>query len=462
VVAAFGLTTAWKQSWVQTDTFWMTAAGSALLIICGSGITYVARRLLTMEPKLKSVLYSIAAVIAIAAWANFMVFYPALDPIKTTRFLSNNIDMTLNNRSARIAGRDTIMAVGEAAEAEYHVYGHYAVHPVRRSELLKFLAEGRIVPPVVLVKSEDEKDTIFKSLTDSGFRTRRQITASKDSLVVYSKPARDSSTTSPEVLKFLLFGDTGNGSPQIYNSVHAVANSNEIKKIDGVFLLGDNVYHGSFIAESLQEYFIKPFAPLLALKIPFFAALGNHDYKDGRLRGEVEYPLFNMVGQRYYSLDFGASGAAVSFFICDSESLKAGDQKQLSWLSYALNASTSRWKILLLHEPIEATQFHHGPSEHLRQLLQPILKQVDVVFSGHNHFYERRKQSNGPLNITSGSGGQLKTGILPDDENRAVGYNASGTFLEVTVENNRLGITAWNEDGDLIDKVNLRSSDISG
>ncbi len=446
---------------VRNDVVWVSAAGMTLLIVCGLAILYIGWRILRASRYWKDFLYGGVALIMVGAWANFMVVRPAFDPSKSTRYLSNALDLELTQGGG---GREpeggVVGAIGGASKAEYHVYGHYALRTFEIAEALGLTSQtvGGVLPNLVVLKNDGERfEKIAASLIQAGYTQRRSLVISKDDLMLFRKPVSSGGDTQSKPMNFLLAGDTGSGKPQIYNIVREMTKRHLANAVDGIFLLGDNLYDGHSVARSLQTLFTEPFAPLLSRNIPFYAALGNHDYHSGRARGEVEFAPFKMVGRRYYSLDYGVGQDSVSFFVCDSESLKSGDEAQLQWLTSAVGTSNSVWKILLLHTPLEATEFHHGPSGQLRHLLQPVMGEVDVVFSGHNHIYERREIVDGTLHVTSGSGGQLTTGTMTPDKGRAVGYNKLGSFVQMEINGGAMALTVRNENGHTVDHVILRS-----
>jgi hypothetical protein len=95
--------------------------------------------------------------------------------------------------------------------------------------------------------------------------------------------------------------------------------------IDFVLTVGDNIYpNGS--GKLFQRNFEEPFAGLLNDKVKFYATLGNHDVEAGLL-DQLNYPLFNMNGSRYYSISRG--NGLVDFFMLDSTDF---GETQTTWL----------------------------------------------------------------------------------------------------------------------------------
>ena len=118
-----------------------------------------------------------------------------------------------------------------------------------------------------------------------------------------------------------------------------------------------------------------------AMGIPFYAALGNHDDPDNRV-----YLPFNMDGLRYYSVARGAR-----FFFFDTNFM---DGEQVRWIDDALRTATEDWKIAVFHHPIYSTAIATAPKSSPRRARTDVDQDErrDVVFSGHEHIYERIRQ----------------------------------------------------------------------
>ena len=88
------------------------------------------------------------------------------------------------------------------------------------------------------------------------------------------------------------------------------------------------------------------------------------------------------------------------------------DAKQVEWLDKALAASGSEWKIAFFHHPLYSSGATHGSADLQRELLEPVFLKhgVNVVFTGHEHFYERLKPQKGVAYFIVGSSAKLRTG----------------------------------------------------
>ena len=117
-----------------------------------------------------------------------------------------------------------------------------------------------------------------------------------------------------------------------------------------------------------------------------------------------------MDGKRFYTFSKGD----VDFFVLDSTYMTP---EQIEWLKEELEGSNAKWKIAYFHHPIYSSGERHGAELDLQVLIEPLFLQngVDVVFSGHEHFYERMKPQKGITYITQGGGAKLRRGNIRDN-----------------------------------------------
>jgi hypothetical protein len=226
----------------------------------------------------------------------------------------------------------------------------------------------------------------------------------------------------PGSLKFAAMGDNGTGDRPQYEVGAQMTKVHATFPFDLVIMLGDNMYGGQKPADFVKK-FEQPYAALLAAGVKFQASLGNHDRPEN-----VSYGPFNMNGQRYYT--FARNN--VRFFALDTTFM---DQKQIAWLDAALRDAREDWKICYFHHPLYSNANRHGSSVDLRVLLEPIFLKhgVNVVFSGHDHVYERVNPQKGIYYFVSGSAGQLRKGNMNRSEQTAASFDQDQSFMLVEV-----------------------------
>jgi 3',5'-cyclic AMP phosphodiesterase CpdA len=241
-------------------------------------------------------------------------------------------------------------------------------------------------------------------------------------------------------LKFAAIGDNGTGESPEYDVAHQMAVFHQKFPFELVLMLGDNLY-GRQEPQDFVTKFEEPYRLLLNAGVQFYASLGNHDSP----RQET-YPPFHMGGARYYTY----SRRNVRFFVLDSNLV---DAKQLAWIEAALRESQSDWKICYFHHPLYSDGRTHGSQVDLRVVLEPLFVRygVNVVFSGHDHVYERIKPQKGITYFVSGAGGQLRKGDVRGSGLTAAQFDHDCSFMLLEVSGDDLFFQAISRTGTTVD-----------
>jgi hypothetical protein len=167
--------------------------------------------------------------------------------------------------------------------------------------------------------------------------------------------------------RFIALGDTGRGNADQRRVAMAMRDVCEDKGCDFVLLLGDNIYDAGVETTTDPQWQTKFEQPYSDVELPFFVALGNHDY-GGRLlvdipglgnqfgRGEIQV-LYTDVSMKWnmpathYTFTWGDVG----FIVLDTNSIVWSDTlngDQAQWLPSALaEVSDKRWVFVAGHHP---------------------------------------------------------------------------------------------------------------
>ena len=245
----------------------------------------------------------------------------------------------------------------------------------------------------------------------------------------------------PGSLKFAAIGDNGTGDQPEYDVAQQMDLWHRRFEFDMVIMLGDNMYGSQRAADFVQK-FERPFRPLLDAGVKFYASLGNHDNASNDT-----YKFFNMGGARYYTY---ARGNA-RFFVLDTNSL---DATQLAWIENALKNSPEQWKIAYFHHPLYSDGRRHGGEVELRVRLEPLFVKygVNVVYSGHDHIYERIKPQKGIQYFVSGAGGELRRGDLKRSAATAAGFDQDRSFMLNEIDGDDLFFQVVSRTGETVDQ----------
>ena len=251
----------------------------------------------------------------------------------------------------------------------------------------------------------------------------------------------------PDSVKFAVIGDAGTGSSSQRAVGKELATWRSRFPFTFVVMVGDNLYGGERESD-FQKKFVIPYKPLLDSKVKFYASLGNHD--DAAI--QRNYPLFNMNGERFYSFK---PKDGVRFFALDSNYV---DKTQLEWLDKQLAGSGSEWKIMFFHHPLYSSGETHGSAELQRGLLEPVFVKhgVNLVLTGHEHFYERIKPQKGIQYFIIGNSAKLRKGDLSKSELTLYGNDREYAFMLMEIAGDELFFQTINEKGQTIDAGSVR------
>ena len=247
----------------------------------------------------------------------------------------------------------------------------------------------------------------------------------------------------PDSLKFAVLGDFGDGSDEQYALAAEMARVRQRFPYEFVITVGDNIY-GSERPQDFARKFEVPYKWLLDNGVKFYATLGNHDSREQRY-----YKLFNMDGELYYT--FKPNTQNVRFFALESTYL---EPEQVQWLQKELEGSREDWKIPFFHHPPYSSGGRHGSHVRHREVLEPLFVKhnVSVVFTGHDHVYERTKPQQGIVYFVAGSGGKLRRGDIDRNTGITAMANAQDRiFVVCEIFGDELVFNAISHTGEVVD-----------
>lgn len=251
-------------------------------------------------------------------------------------------------------------------------------------------------------------------------------------------------------VRFAVIGDMGTASRAQREVAQQMVRFRGKFPFTFVITVGDNIL-GSETAADFKAKFEQPYADLLAAGVKFYASLGNHDNPEQR-----NYGPFSMGGQRHYTFSVEVPGG-LRFFALDSNYM---DAPQLAWLEGELSASGSEWKLAFFHHPLYSSGRTHGSSLDLRKTLEPLFVRygIDVVFAGHDHFYERVKPQQGITHFVAGSAGSLRKGDYRKQAFSAIGFDRDYAFVLVEIDGSALHFQAISRTGQTVDSGRIENA----
>lgn len=195
--------------------------------------------------------------------------------------------------------------------------------------------------------------------------------------------------------------------------------------------------------------------------VPFLPVIGNHDKDENTFYDS----LWCLPGIRDNPIYFALRYGNALFLVLDSDEIGDGTTEQDLWLEEQLAQAADdpgiRHIFPAWHAP-PLSSGSHGNSENTYMLdrVHGLLKQAGVkfVFNGHDHSYER-SYYDGIYYIVAGGGGAPQNGGMdtapPNPQQHSQSFAFEYSFVSIDVDGDRLVLSAYNMEGDLIDRLEV-------
>jgi 3',5'-cyclic AMP phosphodiesterase CpdA len=262
----------------------------------------------------------------------------------------------------------------------------------------------------------------------------------------------------PDSVKFAVIGDSGRGWAPQHDVARQMAEYRERFPFAFVLMAGDNIYEGPATRDDYRVKFEEPYAALLAKGVKFYAVLGNHDDPDQR-----NYPAFHMAGHRYYTFAPPSNVLAglvtdVRIFALDTTDF---DDAQQAWLVDQLSQSDARWKVVVMHHPLYSSGRYSLQARLFRWQVESLLVDhgADVVFSGHEHIYQRSRLQRGVQYFITGGAGSLRRGDGRETTAIARSFDRDFHFMLIEIADDAMYFQAITRAGVTVDAGVLRQEE---
>jgi phosphodiesterase/alkaline phosphatase D-like protein len=264
-----------------------------------------------------------------------------------------------------------------------------------------------------------------------------------------------------DAYSFVLIGDTQK-NPKITQKIATLAWQ---RRPNFVVHLGDVVDNGP----DKKEWVYELFGPCKELfgRVPVYPCIGNHEKNHAHY-----YKYFSLPAPEYY-YQFGYGNA--EFFSIDTNKKVGPGTEQYKWLDSALAKSTAKWKFVYHHHPAYTSDDDDYGNTwkgvaskqgdmNARQLVALYEKHnVDMVFNGHIHVYERTwpirdgkvDREKGIVYVTSGGGGGRLENFAPVPTWFKAQCRSDFHFCYVTVHGGKLTLKAFDQQGMLFDTFDV-------
>lgn len=297
------------------------------------------------------------------------------------------------------------------------------------------------------------------------------ITFTENDTLEYGVNPFMTSIDSNRPVTFAVFGDTQQQSDTlVWNRISQMALK---ERPNFGLIVGDLVDTGGDLNQWRNEFlgngheFMK--------NIPLFPVVGNHDIiYDHEAQNYHKY-LKHPGHENYYTTKYGP----IQLFIIDSNQDMEPGSPQYEWLVNELAKSKSKWKIAAHHHaPYSSDSDDYGDTKSALPLdgdpnFNPIIPlyekyDVDIVFYGHIHSYERtwpllnqKVDENGVVYVQcGGAGGDNEySGVIRSWFSAKL--NSDHHYCMVSVNNSKLYLTAIDYSGNMFDQYVIDKSKIS-
>lgn len=234
---------------------------------------------------------------------------------------------------------------------------------------------------------------------------------------------------------FLVIADFGGGDAQQDVADAMLAWKKAGYRVNGIVTAGDNVYDRGEPSK-YEAQLDRPYAPI---GVPMYIAIGNHD--EPNKAAMLQHMQMKAPPSKV------SIGEADIFFL-DSNKV---DATQAQWLAQALE-SRAKIKIVVYHHPAYSCG-KHGDTKKVIEKWVPVIEggDVDIVFSGHDHNYQRFDRDSVQW-VVSGGGGRDITPLKPE----CTATRAATMNQFVSVETRKDGswrIRTVDTRGNIIDEV---------
>lgn len=237
---------------------------------------------------------------------------------------------------------------------------------------------------------------------------RYRVDASSLSIDNQDRSFRTLSSDNNRTQRLWIIGDSGKAGTHQDKVFKSMLEYLGKTPLDLWILLGDNAYR-SGTQKQYNTNLFTPYETLLKTHVPW-AVIGNHDARRWAFYEIFDFPTKGESGgipsrtEQFYAIDQGN----LHIVMIDTETTDLGKDGALAkWLEKDLAAHTKMWTMVAMHHPPYTHGGHNSDNPHdshyklsaqgrlflVRENIIPIMEKydVDLVYGGHSHVYERSK-----------------------------------------------------------------------
>ncbi len=243
--------------------------------------------------------------------------------------------------------------------------------------------------------------------------------------------------------RFLWIGDYRTGT-SVHDQITALIPAYNPR----FYLNGGDVANTGTYTSFKNEFFRQGELDIIS-KVPFFLAAGNHEGWGTNTKAFTKGITVQSGTEDYYSFDYGNMHVLV---INNVVSYSPGSN-QYNFAMADLSSTTKTWKIVISHYPAYCSG-GHGEDANMKTMVTNIFepKGVDMVISGHSHFYQHNFLNNIHHMVLGGGGAPLYT---PSNASYTLKSVKDYNFGIGDVTYNSFSLKVYNNNNSFIDSVRL-------
>ena len=210
---------------------------------------------------------------------------------------------------------------------------------------------------------------------------------------------------------------------------------------------GDVAVTGSY-ADFKNEFFRQGEMDLIS-DVPFFLATGNHEGWDVNTKAFTKGITIQSGTEDYYSFDYGN----LHVLVLNNQISYSQGSNQYNFAMADLSSSNKFWKIVISHKPGYCSGGHNedaGMITMSQSIFVPT--EVDMVISGHSHFYQHNRVSNIEHMVLGGGGAPLYD---PTNASYTIKSVKDYNFGIIDINTDTLLLSVYNNLNALIDTVKI-------
>ena len=267
----------------------------------------------------------------------------------------------------------------------------------------------------------------------------------------------------PRGVNLLALGDPAGNTParaSITQELNIYAGAAK-QPFDGILLLGD-IFNMKLTGPNdplIQTLFEDAYDPI-RMNFPFYVALGNHDYEQGKAPFEMAYAKLHPQSRwklpgDYYRVEFPEKDPLVTVLMLNSNlqplALTPEQwQAEMAWLEQELAKPHAPWLVCAAHHTMFSNG-SHGDNGVLQQQWGTLFKKyhVDFYVCGHDHTMQHLEIPDWPISfVVSGGGGGGRRMMLRD--NRGPFSRSTLGFADLHFDADTASVKLLDENGEIL------------